>query len=196
VNEQPSLIRRVDGSGLPLLLARLLLGGMFVFLGAAKLSDPIEFRKQIRQFHILPEEPGIALNSVAIVLPWLEVLCGSALILGARLRGAALLVALMLAAFTPAIFYRTMSIRAEKGTPFLEIAFNCGCGTGEVIAWQKLLENTGLFVLALYALFSRARRFGEARPTTAPVAIIPDVAAPADMEQERDRSGHVNAVSA
>ena len=135
-----SILRRVDASGLPLLLARLLLGGLFVYMGIHKVLDPKDFLLQVRAYGLLPETPAFFLNGAAIVLPWLEVACGIALILGAWVRGAAVLIALMLAAFTPAIFLRAMAIRAELGTPFFQIEFDCGCGAGVVIIWEKLLS--------------------------------------------------------
>jgi uncharacterized membrane protein YphA (DoxX/SURF4 family) len=153
----------MDRGGAPLLLARLVLGGLFVYMGALKLGQPFEFLKQIRLYHMLPEDPPIFLNAVAVVLPWLEVLCGASILLGARIRGAAVVAALMLAVFTPAILMRALAIRAEVGTPFLKIEFDCGCGTGVVVIWKKLLENTLLFCLAVYTTISRANRFADIR---------------------------------
>ena len=154
-----TVIRRLDASGIPLLAARLVLGGMFIYMGAHKAADPVEFLKLVRQYQMLPESPAVFLNGTAIVLPWLEVLCGVALILGTSVRGAAGLMAVMLCVFTPVIFLRAMEIRAQTGTPFFQIAFDCGCGSGEVIIWKKLLGNLGLAALALLALWSRSRRF-------------------------------------
>ena len=154
-----SIVRRIDDSGVPLLLARLLIGGLFIYMGVQKIGHPGDFLKQIHLYEMLPERPPYFLNGTAIVLPWLEVLCGVVLILGVWLRGAALSVATMLLVFTPAIFLRAMAIHTAQGTPFMEIAFDCGCGGGPVIIWRKLLENTGLFLVALVALLSRSRRF-------------------------------------
>jgi uncharacterized membrane protein YphA (DoxX/SURF4 family) len=128
-------------------------------MGAVKIGHPIEFLKQIRLYYMLPESPAIYLNGTAIVLPWLEVICGVALVLGTSVRGAAALIAAMLAVFTPAIFLRAWQIHQTTGTPFFEVAFDCGCGAGVVITWRKLLENAGLFVLALLAILSQTRRF-------------------------------------
>ncbi len=154
-----STLRRLDRSGLPLLIARVVLGGLFVYMGTSKVSHPIEFLKQIRLYHMMPEDPPHFLTLTAIVLPWIELLTGVALILGIWLRGAALLIAVMLAVFTPAIFLRAWAIHNQTGTPFLAIQFDCGCGAGVVVTWKKLLENTGLFFLALYAMISSSRRF-------------------------------------
>ncbi len=154
-----SIIRRLDESGVPLLVVRLVLGGLFIYMGLVKVGDPIDFLKLVHQYEMLPESAPVFLNTVAIVLPWLEIFTGAALILGVYLRGGAATMAIMFVAFTPAIFLRAMSIRAAEGTPFFEIAFDCGCGTGVVIIWKKLLTNGGLFLLSIYALFSRSQRF-------------------------------------
>lgn len=153
----PSLVRRLDDSGIPLLLARLGLGYMFIWMGLNKVGHPMEFLKQIHLYEMLPESPGLYMNATAIVLPWLEIICGLALILGVYLRGAALTIALMLAVFTPAILMRALAIQTAEGTPFFEIAFDCGCGSGVVITWKKLAENSGLFLAALIPLLSRSR---------------------------------------
>lgn len=159
VNEQRSWIRRFDESGIPLLAVRLVLGGLFIWMGANKVGHPVDFLKEIREYHALPESPAIFLNATAIVLPWLEVVAGSALILGIFIRGAAATFALMLAVFTPAILLRALDIRAQTGTPFFDISFDCGCGAGVVVTWKKLLENSGLFLLSLYGMLSLSRRF-------------------------------------
>lgn len=154
-----SILRRLDASGVPLLLARLALGVLFIYMGASKAGHPIDFLKQIRLYHMLPESPAIFLNASAIVLPWLEIVAGTALIVGVWVRGAAATLAIMLAVFTPAILLRALAIHSAEGTPFFEIEFDCGCGAGVVVTWKKLLENTGLFLLALVPLLSGSRRF-------------------------------------
>jgi len=158
-NGNSSLIRRLDETGIPLLLVRLVLGGLFVWMGSNKIGHPIDFLKEIREYHALPESPAVFLNTAAIVLPWLEVVAGVALIVGVFVRGASAIFTVMLAVFTPAILIRGLQIRAEQGTPFFEIAFDCGCGAGVVVTWKKLLENSGLGLLALYGILSLSRRF-------------------------------------
>ncbi len=181
MQQNPSLIRRLDATGVPLLLARLIIGGFFIYMGIGKIQDPIAFLKQVNLYDWLPQAPPHLLNGTAILLPWLEVVCGLALILGVYLRGAGAMIALMLMVFTPAIFLRAWGIHSADGTPFMEIAFDCGCGTGEVIIWQKLLGNTGLLLGSLVAVFSASRRFclqggrssADAAQAPAPVAEAP-----------------------
>lgn len=157
--QNPSLLRRLDATGVPLLLARLIIGGLFIYMGIVKIQDPIAFLKQVNLYEMLPQTPPHLLNTTAVLLPWLEVVCGLALVLGVYLRGAGTIIALMLAVFTPAIFLRAWEIHSTEGTPFFQIAFDCGCGTGEVIIWQKLLGNAGLLLGSLVAVFSASRRF-------------------------------------
>jgi len=159
MNAGGSWWRRLDQSGAPLLLARIVLAATFLYMGTNKLNEPFDFLKQLRLYHMLPTEPPLFINAAAIVLPWLEIIVGTALLLGLRLRGAAAMIALMLCVFSPAILIRTLHIRAEEGTPFFQIAFDCGCGTGVVTVWTKLLGNVGLLALAFVALLSRSERF-------------------------------------
>lgn len=145
------------------LIVRLFLGGLFVYMGVNKIGHPVAFLKQIHLYDMLPVAPPQAMNLTAIALPWVEVICGLALILGLWRRGSAVLIALMLGVFTPAIFSRALSIHQTEGTPFLEVAFDCGCGAGVVVTWKKLLENSGLFVLAVMTILSRSQSFSLGR---------------------------------
>ena len=125
--------------------ARLLLGAIFVYLGIAKALDPVGFLKLVRQFELVSSP--LLLNLVAAVLPWLEILCGLLLVLGTRVRAAALVVGALLAVFTAAIALRAWAIYRAGGTPFCGIHFDCGCGTGDVIVCTKLLQNLALGLL-------------------------------------------------
>ncbi|MEW6200194.1 MAG: MauE/DoxX family redox-associated membrane protein [Planctomycetota bacterium] len=157
---RPGFGRRLDRSGIPLLLARLGVGGMFAYLAIMKIRDPIEFLKQIREYGILPTEPPIFLNLTAVALPYLELLCAALLLIGLWRRGAALVLSGMLAFFTPMLLWRALGIYAGGGVgSFCDIKFDCGCGTGEVYICRKLAENLALQVGALIALLSASHRF-------------------------------------
>ncbi|MGB0716891.1 MAG: DoxX family protein [Phycisphaerae bacterium] len=155
-NSQPNLASKMDDSGVPLLLVRLIVGGTFVYLAYNKIADPVTFLKNINEYRML--EPGFFMNTIAITLPWIEMLAGIALILGVMIRGAALTAAGMLLVFTPTILLRAMSMM-EEGVTFAELKFDCGCGAGPTLIWKKLLENSGLFIASLVALMSRSRRW-------------------------------------
>jgi uncharacterized membrane protein YphA (DoxX/SURF4 family) len=154
-----SPLRALDATGLPLLLARLVVGGMFAWLALPKIARPGEFLKEIHTYAILPETPPQLLNLTAVAMPWIELMGGLALLLGILVRGSGAVLATMLIAFTAAISSRALSIHNTQGTPLLEVAFDCGCGTGLVIIWKKVLINIGLIVLSLLAAWSNSRRW-------------------------------------
>jgi uncharacterized membrane protein YphA (DoxX/SURF4 family) len=154
-------------------LARFILGGMFIYMGFAKAFDPVDFLKLIRQYHMVPESAYLFLNLIAVALPWVEILCGLLLVLGIAVRGAGLLLGLLLTGFTIAIFLRALGIYHAQGIPFCAIKFDCGCGAGEVYTCHKLPENAALWVLAWITVFSRSRRW-----SLWPRAISPKVVSP------------------
>lgn len=155
----PSWLARADNSGVPLLIARLIIGSLFIFMGAKKIGDPFTFLKLMRQYDMLLDA-HVAMNFIAVVLPWVEVVCGVALIAGVLIRGAALTAIGMLLTFTPLIYSRGMALFHEGAAASIcGVKFDCGCGSGEVYLCAKLMENTGLILLSIYALFSQSRRF-------------------------------------
>ena len=157
----PSLLGRLDQTGVPLLLTRLVLGGMLVWLGTAKIADdPVTFLKLMRQYRVLDEQQHYySMNLVAVVLPWIETVCGVALLLGVAVRGAGTLSASMLALFTPMILTRGLELYQAGSVSFCGVNFDCGCGAGVVFLCNKLLENCGLFLLSMVAIVSRSRKF-------------------------------------
>jgi len=153
------LLRRMDDTGVPLLVARLVLAVLFLKMGLSKMLDPIDFLKLTREYHMLPDTPSYFLNLTAVVLPALELVCGLALLVGLPVRGAAVTLLGMLVVFTGAIFLRSLDIHAQGEIAYCAIKFDCGCGAGEVYICRKLLENGGLLFLSLVAVLSRSRRF-------------------------------------
>lgn len=137
------------------LLARLAVGGWFLYLGSLKLmAPPADFLKIINEFQVLPTQPPILINSVAVFLPILEVLAGACMVLGVFLRGSTTVILLSLLAFTPALLMRALGIQEAEGIAFCQVAFDCGCGTGKVPICSKLTENTAQILGCLLVLFS------------------------------------------
>lgn len=92
----------------------LLFGGLFVYAGLLKLRDPARFLIDIRSFDMLADPYAAWL---ALGLPWLEVLCGLAVITGMFRKGGLLLLNLALIGFFIAI-----SIAKSRG-----LNIQCGC---------------------------------------------------------------------
>jgi hypothetical protein len=88
-------------------------------------------------------------------LPWFEVFCGLLLLVRIWARGSALVVFGMLLVFSAMILHRALRIQETSGIAFSQIRFDCGCGTGEVLVWRKLLENAVLAVLAVTVFLQR-----------------------------------------
>lgn len=157
MNSHPGLLARIDRSGMPLLLARLAVGGWFAYLSLRKLSNPAQFLKDVHSYGFFPTQPPELLNTLALMLPYLELLCALVLILGLWRRAAATMILGMLLFFGPLLVVRALGIQAEKHLPgFCWVKFDCGCGNGEVYICRKLAENAALSLGALVVMFSRS----------------------------------------
>ncbi len=139
--------RRWTPGQITLVSGRLLLGTAFIYLGIMKMLDPVEFLKQAHAYGYVQEPP--LLNVIAVTLPWVEIVCGVALILGIALRGTGLLMFGMLVAFTAAVTIRGLDIAQTENQPLCVVKFDCGCGTGEVYVCHKMAENSVMTFLAL-----------------------------------------------
>jgi uncharacterized membrane protein YphA (DoxX/SURF4 family) len=90
------------------------LGAIFVVAALSKIADPPSFAHMIYNYRLVP---GAAVNAFALVMPWVELLVGLALILGVWPREAAALAGLLLLVFIAAI-----GINLARGR-----AVDCGC---------------------------------------------------------------------
>lgn len=77
-------------------LARLVLGGVWIAAGATKITDLDASVRAVRAYQLLPETVA---QIVGASLPPVEILLGLLLIIGAGVRAAAVLSAVLLAAF-------------------------------------------------------------------------------------------------
>ena len=99
------------------MLARVVVGGVWVVAGVLKLPDPAENVRTVRAYQILPES---VVPAVGHGLPILEILVGACLLLGLLTRLAAVLSALMQLAFVIGI----ASVWARG------LSIDCGCFGG------------------------------------------------------------------
>src|SRR5438128_4988741 len=76
------------------------LGILFVAAALPKIIDPPSFAHMIYNYRIVP---AAAINVMALTMPWVELLCGLALIIGVWRRAALGLIAAMLIVFIVAI---------------------------------------------------------------------------------------------
>ena len=126
--------------GLPTL--RVASGLLFVWAGVVKAMDPRSFAAAIDGYRLLPHALG---GFTALYLPWLEIICGTCLIVR-RQQAPALLVLLSLMA----LFIAALAAAWLRG---LDVACGCFGGTGRSDYWSLLLRDlaitTALAILAL-----------------------------------------------
>ncbi len=122
-----------------------LVGLMFVLASLHKIASPLQFAGIVDNYQLLP---ALFVNLVAIVLPWVELLCGIFLLIGIARNGSALVLAGLTLVFIVAI-----SFNIARG-----LDFDCGCfGSGHTPPWRLLLRDIGLLFCCLPALFVRAQ---------------------------------------
>jgi uncharacterized membrane protein YphA (DoxX/SURF4 family) len=97
-----------------LFLFRLLVGGVFLWAGILKIIDPLGFIQSIENYHVFPRSFSFF---TGLTLPWLEVFCGSLLIVGVWKRATSLFLSLLLFSFLVLIIL----------TIFRGINIDCGC---------------------------------------------------------------------
>jgi uncharacterized membrane protein YphA (DoxX/SURF4 family) len=126
-----------------LLLFRVVLGGLFVYAGAVKVLDPLDFAQDIRNYRLV----GQSLSFIAaLVLPWLEILAGAFLVIGIWKRGAALVVSGLL------VFFIVLTLV----TMIRGLDVDCGCfgAISRKSGWGVVLEDLGMLALGLGLLLA------------------------------------------
>ncbi len=139
---------KLSANDILVLIARLILGAILIYSSIDKIADPANFARDIRNYSV----PILGLdNLMAMVLPWLELIAGLALLSGIMLDGAAMVTMLMMSIFIVAISQAML-----RG-----IDIECGCGLkdGEMIGGQKIIEDLIYFALALVIYHRRGKRF-------------------------------------
>ncbi len=136
---------------------RLVLAAFFIYAAFQKIGKPLAFADEIRMYRIL--DIGPLLYIMAIVLPWIELLCGISLLTGLFMRGSAFVLLVLNAVFLVAVTGRTIGIMGEESIEFLKVYFDCGCGFGETFAWKKLLEDLIFMFFSAAILFAPRYRY-------------------------------------
>jgi uncharacterized membrane protein YphA (DoxX/SURF4 family) len=93
---------------------QILLGVIFIAAALPKIVDPPSFLHMISNYKLIPAS---LVPAMALIMPWIELLTGVALVLGVWRRTATLFIGAMLLAFIVAI---SVNIARDN-------AVNCGC---------------------------------------------------------------------
>lgn len=133
---------------------RVLLGVIFIYASYDKILDPGKFARDIANYHIIPF--GLE-NLIAIILPWLELFIGIGLIAGLMVDGSSMISGGLMTIFI--LFILQAMLRGFN--------IECGCGLkeGEMVGWNKILENL-VFLGASYLVWQRQQKLFEFSPKT------------------------------
>lgn len=136
----------VPACGWKLWIERILrwaLGVIFVYAACSKIWDPGLFAEEVSYYHMLTMQQ---VNWLVILLPWLEMICGLALIFGIAPRGATILVIGMLIVFTYAIGHAVHEGRDIQ----------CGCfghgASAERVGYLAIARDLAMIVAAATVL--------------------------------------------
>ncbi len=143
-------MRRVIDNDILTLMVRLAVGVTFIYASYYKIIEPGSFAKSIWYYHLVP---GSLINLIAVILPWVELICGLCLIVGVCYRGSLL-----------SVFVMTVVFVAGIGSAIARgIDLDCGCfkaaRSSSSSTWNSLLFDVGLLILLLQLYFSRSKRW-------------------------------------
>ncbi len=143
-------MRRIIDNDYLTMAVRLAVGVVFVSASVYKIIDPGSFTRSIWYYHLMP---GSLINLIALVLPWVELLAGLALIFGVLYRGAIVWVNVMTIAFIGAL-----TLAVARG-----LDIDCGCFKAaddiDGSTLQPLILDGALLLLIMQLWFSRSRRW-------------------------------------
>jgi len=117
-----------------------LAGAVFLYAGIAKVADPLHFASDINNYQIIPWTIGVRL---AFYLPWLEIICGLALIFHRLFSGAVVITSALMLVFIGA----TVAAKARG----IDVA--CGCfgsaSSSLTLTWHLVLNGCILAALII-----------------------------------------------
>ena len=124
--------------------------GIFIYAGALKALDPVQFATDIDNYKILPWPISVAL---AFYLPWLEIFCALGLVFRFLYRGALSILSASIVVFTLA----TIAAKVRG------LDITCGCFGHASQNWSfpaHLATNLAILVALLALFFAHARKRG------------------------------------
>ncbi len=132
------------------LAARCFLGATFIYASYSKILAPAVFAKIIYGYDLFP---AMLINLFAIIIPFVELIAGLALVIGFYPRSAALIINAMLLAFIV-----SLSINIIRGHEF-----DCGCfainaGNPSTFSGPLLIRDLVYFALGIQVFFFRNPR--------------------------------------
>ena len=140
------MLRNIISHPAVTITARLVLGVVFIYASWDKIVDPAGFAKAVQNYRFLPAE---VVNLFAVVVPWLELVCGLLLIVGLFTAGSSSVVAVLLLSFMAAL-----AAALVRG-----LDIGCGCfsnkSTDPITYWYLLRDFALVLVSLQVILFDR-----------------------------------------
>jgi len=135
---------RNNTSNIVWVLLRLILGFAFILASIDKVINPEKFLEVINNYNIVPQFMS---PIIAVVLPWLEFICGVFLLIGILTESAAVMTIFLLIGFIYGV-----SINLYRG-----LDIECGCFSllfkGESISFQTILRDIIFICFAVIIIF-------------------------------------------
>ena len=112
---------------------KVLLGLLFVISSISKIQNPAKFMDSIEAYKLLP---SIFVHPMAVIIPWMQIVCGLFFIFDIYAQSSALILSGLLLVYTVAIaqaFARGMSM-------------DCGCfdlieGLEDKVGWKSIIRD-------------------------------------------------------
>src|SRR6266700_97545 len=131
----------------PWRIVDVIVAGIFIYAGAIKTLDPVQFASDIDNYKIVPLPVSVVL---AFYLPWLEIFCGFALVVRFLYRGALSILTALILTFTLA----TVAAKVRG------LDITCGCFGHASQNWSfpaHLATNLILLAVVIFLLCVRRR---------------------------------------
>jgi hypothetical protein len=129
----------------------LIVGGIFIYAGTIKALDPVRFGLDIDNYKTLPWFISVRLG---FYLPWLEIVCGLALIFRFLYRGGLSILTMLIAVF----------IGATTAARLRGLDITCGCFGHASEHWsfpQHMAVDLSIFIALVALWFANERHRAE-----------------------------------
>ena len=122
---------------------------IFIDASLSKIADPMAFSNSIDAYEIMP---FWTVNLIALFFPWIELICGTVLLVFAIIRifnnkeHPLLRVSINMILLMLIWFIIILTIAILRG-----LDIDCGCGIGEkVLPMERLIEDIVLFIMIIF----------------------------------------------
>jgi uncharacterized membrane protein YphA (DoxX/SURF4 family) len=133
------MFKKIINSKAFITFSRAVLALVFIYAAIGKITDPETFAQSIINYKLFPV---VAVNVIAIVIPWIELTAGILLLFGIAAKENIIIINTLLF-----LFIIMVAISMARG-----LNIDCGCygaRGGEQVGFQKIFENAVLFSLGL-----------------------------------------------